>query len=553
MEVNMRNYVISFILLIVVISCTTMRQPEILKFEADRMEVKPNETVTLIWNVANADNVEITGLGSNLPASGSISITMSETSTFTLRATKGKDLVAEKNIKVLVKSEPKPESKPKGKPVEEKKNTTQSKYVKGLINPESVKPESNLYLNIHLIDSKDYPKKVKVYCTVVDDHGNQIVNLAPPYNYAYVDNWKGITEIIAGKEYKVEKFDVEEVRYNDAPPYSVLFVLDYSGSMAEDISFLENAYYLGIKYLKPGKDDFSVVQFDHRIENPILGSMNYGDANRILSLSDLGGATAFYDASIIGMEQIANSKKEKVAILFTDGMDNSSFYDVNDLVYIARKNDIKVFVIGFNRPFCGFYPYVLGALAEMTGGKAYFPSLVAELPDIFAEIFQVINLRYVLSFEAIKSKEPMHTLQIALDFPYGNKTLVAKKNHYVEPLKIDEQQAHKKLIVAFFESGKSELDKPSKENLKKVADYFKKNPNKKIGLVGHSDTRGSDALNMTLSKRRAKAVYDMLVKLGVDRKQIIQVEGKGKKEPIYPNETEEYQFRENLRVELIFL
>ncbi|ROL57599.1 OmpA family protein [Bacteroidetes/Chlorobi group bacterium MS-B_bin-24] len=98
-----------------------------------------------------------------------------------------------------------------------------------------------------------------------------------------------------------------------------------------------------------------------------------------------------------------------------------------------------------------------------------------------------------------------------------------------------------------------ELDKPSKDNLKRVAEYLKKNPNKKIGLIGHTDTRGSDALNMTLSKRRAKAVYDMLVKLGVNRKQIIQVEGKGKKEPIYPNETEEYQFRENRRVELIFL
>ena len=121
----------------------------------------------------------------------------------------------------------------------------------------------------------------------------------------------------------------------------------------------------------------------------------------------------------------------------------------------------------------------------MTGGKAYFPSSIAELPDIFDEIFKVINVYYVLSFEAIKSKEPMHTVQVALDFPYGNKTLVAKKNYYVEPLKIDEQQAQKKFIVALFESGKSELDKPSKDNLKSSIYYFHWAETRLVNLTSH--------------------------------------------------------------------
>ena len=546
----MRNFFIISVLLFVVLSCTTTRTPEILKFEADRLEVTPNEAVIISWDVANADQVEISGVGSNLPISGSIAITVSETSTFILRATKGKDLVSEKRIKIIVKAAPKQEAKPKTKPVDEKRNATQSKYVKGIINPESVKPESNVYLNIHSIDSKDYPQKVRVFCTVVDEYGNQIANLAPPYNYMYLDNWKGVAEIVAGKEYKIERFDVEEVRYDNAPSYSVLFVLDYSGSMGEDILFLENAYYLGMKYLKPGKDDFSVVQFDHRIVNPILGSMNYGDANRIYSLFDLGGATAFYDASILGIDQIASSNKEKVAILFTDGMDNASFFDVNDLVTVARKNRIRLFVIGFNRPFGGFYPYILEALAEMTGGRAYFPNSIAELPDIFAEIFQVINVFYILSFEAIKSKEPIHTVRVLLDFPAGNRKLEAVKNYYIEPQKIDEKKKH---IVAFFESGKSELDEQSKEYLKKVAEFLKKVPDKKVEVIGHTDTRGSDALNLALSRKRAKAVYDMLLKLGVSKKQIVRVDGKGEKEPIYPNETQDYQLRENRRVELVFL
>ena len=52
----------------------------------------------------------------------------------------------------------------------------------------------------------------------------------------------------------------------------------------------------------------------------------------------------------------------------------------------------------------------------------------------------------------------------------------------------------------------------------------------KIELQGHTDAQGDDDHNLELSKNRAKAVYDYLVKQGVDAKQMTH-KGYGETKP----------------------
>ena len=56
------------------------------------------------------------------------------------------------------------------------------------------------------------------------------------------------------------------------------------------------------------------------------------------------------------------------------------------------------------------------------------------------------------------------------------------------------------------------------------------NPKMKIDLQGHTDAQGDDAHNLDLSKRRAKSVYEYLVKQGVDAKRMTH-EGYGETQP----------------------
>jgi len=79
------------------------------------------------------------------------------------------------------------------------------------------------------------------------------------------------------------------------------------------------------------------------------------------------------------------------------------------------------------------------------------------------------------------------------------------------------------------------------EFMKKVEDFanfLKEHKNAKAEIQGYTDNRGSYDYNVVLSERRAKAVYDALLKLGVSKDQITWA-GYGPKNPIASNDTAE--------------
>jgi len=78
---------------------------------------------------------------------------------------------------------------------------------------------------------------------------------------------------------------------------------------------------------------------------------------------------------------------------------------------------------------------------------------------------------------------------------------------------------------------------------------LKERGNLAIVVEGHSDSRGSTDYNLKLSLRRAHAVRDHLVQLGVASGRII-VLGKGASEPVATNATREGR-AQNRRVELV--
>ena len=105
-----------------------------------------------------------------------------------------------------------------------------------------------------------------------------------------------------------------------------------------------------------------------------------------------------------------------------------------------------------------------------------------------------------------------------------------------------------------FDSGKLNFDfdksvvKPQYfELLRNVKDYAEQN-DFKLTIIGHTDSKGSDAYNMALGMRRAIAVRDKLLEFGLDPARILSVESRGESEPIAPNDTDQGRF-ENRRIE----
>lgn len=99
-----------------------------------------------------------------------------------------------------------------------------------------------------------------------------------------------------------------------------------------------------------------------------------------------------------------------------------------------------------------------------------------------------------------------------------------------------------------FDFDSAEIKPEFLPKIKEVVEFLKANPAYKAEIQGHTDSIGSAAYNKKLSEKRAKAVYEVMVKMGIDPSRLTYV-GYGEERPIADNSTSEGRAK-NRRVEV---
>jgi peptidoglycan-associated lipoprotein len=102
---------------------------------------------------------------------------------------------------------------------------------------------------------------------------------------------------------------------------------------------------------------------------------------------------------------------------------------------------------------------------------------------------------------------------------------------------LDQLNAEKPLDDVFFELDQSTIRDEGRNSLQKDADWMKKWTSTQVTVEGHCDSRGSSEYNLALGSRRAEAVKDYLVSLGVATNRL-SVVSKGKEAPFCTDENE---------------
>ncbi|MDP6908669.1 MAG: OmpA family protein, partial [Flavobacteriales bacterium] len=87
----------------------------------------------------------------------------------------------------------------------------------------------------------------------------------------------------------------------------------------------------------------------------------------------------------------------------------------------------------------------------------------------------------------------------------------------------------------FFDYNRASLRSRSKHELNKLFGFLRDNPEIRIVVSGHTDSHGNDDYNLRLSKDRAQAVVDYLVRNGISADRLSAV-GYGETRPIARNE-----------------
>jgi outer membrane protein OmpA-like peptidoglycan-associated protein len=101
-----------------------------------------------------------------------------------------------------------------------------------------------------------------------------------------------------------------------------------------------------------------------------------------------------------------------------------------------------------------------------------------------------------------------------------------------------------------FDTGQSSLKPGADLVIGRLAAFLNANPQTKIMIEGHTDSRGSDEYNDALSERRARSVASALSVRGVGQDSL-RTMGRGKAFPVASNDTPEGR-QANRRVEIIF-
>ncbi len=121
----------------------------------------------------------------------------------------------------------------------------------------------------------------------------------------------------------------------------------------------------------------------------------------------------------------------------------------------------------------------------------------------------------------------------SFDLSDGKETTVTH-DFYLKPITVGSMV---RLNNLFFEFNSVALTPESVTELYKLVNFMSENPKLKISIAGHTDDQGTEQYNQQLSENRAKAVYDFLIKAGVDSANLTYA-GYGEGRPLL-NKTDE--------------
>lgn len=130
-------------------------------------------------------------------------------------------------------------------------------------------------------------------------------------------------------------------------------------------------------------------------------------------------------------------------------------------------------------------------------------------------------------------------------------------NNYTKTIALNQTKAEiidNAIVIEniYFDFNKATVKKESELSLNKIIEVLTEKPEMKIAINAHTDAKGSDAYNMNLSNKRAKAAYDYLISKGISADRL-EHKGFGESQPKFNCGTKcaEKEDQMNRRIEFI--
>jgi VWFA-related protein len=199
---------------------------------------------------------------------------------------------------------------------------------------------------------------------------------------------------------------------NEPVPIDLALAIDASASMARQLPLVRKAAGALADSLRGG-DRATVVTIKNAVGVALpltTDRLRIDAAIRDLAASD---GTALYDGVYVVLKELERARpseiRRRVLVLLSDGVDTSSRLSADDMLALARRAGVGIYVIAMPGPE-SYLPrnrqdgsvlqaeYAMRALASETGGRSFFPKRVEELPVIYREIAHELANQYELGY-----------------------------------------------------------------------------------------------------------------------------------------------------------
>jgi Ca-activated chloride channel family protein len=196
----------------------------------------------------------------------------------------------------------------------------------------------------------------------------------------------------------------------DQQSLNVVFTFDLSASIVgERLGNLREASHAVLGGLKKG-DQAALVNFNDAV---LIGPGLTGDTGLVKAAIDRAeptGNTSLVDAAFSGMMLAESDVGRGLVIVFSDGLDTSSWLRPKAVLDVAKRSDAVVYAVSAGLATRAEF---LGDLTEQTGGRLFKIESTRGLSAVFLEVLDEFRQRYLLSYSpAGVSKEGWHTLTV---------------------------------------------------------------------------------------------------------------------------------------------
>jgi VWFA-related protein len=193
-------------------------------------------------------------------------------------------------------------------------------------------------------------------------------------------------------------------------PIALSILLDTSASMEQRLQTAQEAAIGFVKRLRP-RDLAQIVDFDSRVEIAQDFTSDAAQLERAIRSTAAGGSTSLHNAIYISLKELSKIRakseedvRRQAIIVLSDGEDTSSLVSYEEVMELAKRSETSIYTIGLQPREAGAAKgfreaeFVLRQLAQETGGRAFFPSRLEDLKDVYGQIADELSSQYTMGY-----------------------------------------------------------------------------------------------------------------------------------------------------------